>query len=298
MGGRRAKDEGSGPRRALVAAVLAVLLLVVLFVAAYAALLGLREGEGEAVARVGSVGSAAAERSSRETGPREPAQHRVEIAGESGEQLGPSSAPVATLQPEPAAPASEPVLVTGAAVRISPDGEEHVGDDGAFELWVRSGGAPERLSVEVVGGRFAVEVPRGDVLHVSGLELAGRPLFLERDEYNVPAAGFLLVRGHELSAVLLHVVSAEDGRELDGVELWPTAHALFGTSYEHPGAAPTGEPVVSDATSPVSVATRAGGSHASRGYWVRARDHAWAGIALDHSAPGERTVERVPAGAL
>src|SRR5688572_8248942 len=127
--------------------------------------------------------------------------------------------PPAELSPMPEPPVATPgsMHVTGVAIRVDPSGAEHATEDGALALYTQADGRGERHDATVLAGRFELDVPRGATIHVTSLVLGGRPLRPEKRTVTVPDDGFLVLRANELRGVLLHVVSAEDGRELEGV---------------------------------------------------------------------------------
>jgi len=191
---------------------------------------------------------------------------------------------------------AEPVILNGAAIRVEAGGAEDVSADGGFVMVWRRGAEIEPVEVEVLGGLWSVEVPPDAGLYVRGLVLDGIPVTLEDDDFSVPADRFLTLRGLGRHAVLLHVLSGDES-ELRGVEIWNGPQS-FPTDTRHPGADPTGEPVVRGAASPVLVPPRLDSMRADTQYFVRAPGHAWGSIALDHSAAGERTLALRPECAL
>ncbi len=208
--------------------------------------------------------------------------------------LEPSQAEATTVE----RPAPALVLVSGAAIRVDPRSEEHAGEDGALTLHVRFDGRNERRDVSVNGGQFALEVPPHATLHVRELVLGGRPVRVDPADLLVPEDRFLLLRGAELRGVLLHVLSAEDGRELEGVDAYCATGPLFQTGWQHPGTVPEEAPRVRGARSPFLVESSGDHAWASYSYWVRAPGHAWGTITLDHSAGGERSITLQTACAL
>jgi len=212
--------------------------------------------------------------------------------------------PATAAEPEPVAPAAtsasapSSVVLAGSAVRIAIDGAEHTGDDGRAVLFARTGGRVERREIPIEGGQFSLVVPARASLFVSELELAGRALQLEANELGVPRSRSIELRGRELRGVLLHVVAAEDGAELNGVVVHASEASPFGLDQGHPGAAPAETPLRNGVASPLLIQAEGGGRWASRSYWVTAPDRAWGLVALDHANGGERTLALPLGGAL
>ncbi len=201
--------------------------------------------------------------------------------------------------PTPAGPPAAETLVTlnGAAVRVDGAGAEHAGDDGGFTLGWRRGALHAAQEIEVLGGRWAAEVPADARLYLRDLILDAAPLWLEERERLVPPDHFLLLRGIERRAIRLHVLSARDGSPLDDIEVWPGPQS-FPTAIQHPGAQPEGQAVARNARSPVTIPPRADAFRNDSQYFVRAPGHAWGSIAVDHAQGGERTLQLEPAARL
>lgn len=189
------------------------------------------------------------------------------------------------------------VVLNGAAVRVDSGGVEHAADDGRFTAQWHRGAEFERRTVEVLGGRWSLELPPDIALMVRDLVLAGAPVSLQQTEFAVPPDRFLLLRGEARQGVLLHIVSAVDGRALDELDVWPSDGA-FPTELRHPGAEPKGAPIVRGGASPVTLPARAHALGADCQYFVRAPGFAWGTIVIDHSGGGERTLSLQPACAL
>lgn len=251
--------------------------------------------------RTSATGAAAAADTAAPRPPGRPADAATAPPSEAprvalpAEPDAPSEAP----PPIPPAPRSAPVVVTGSALRVEAGGAEHAGEEGRFDLVVLQGGEREALEVEVHGGRFAFEAAADAVLWIHGLRLGGASVEVEGNPFTIPADRFLAVRGRSLAGILLHAVDAGDEGdegELDGVEVRSAGSFLHQTTWRHPGAEPTGEPLARG-RSPLFVPA-AEDVLGQTACWVRAPGYAWAWSVLDFERGGEARVELVRAGAL
>ena len=225
----------------------------------------------------------------------DPGQREELEAPEAALDAAQADTPRAT--PPSPAPERIDVRLHGSAVRVDADGVEHGADDGGFTLIWRRSAVYERQRVEVSAGSWSAEVPEDAQLSVLGLTLAGVPVSLEPNQFAVPADRFLALSGSGQAGVWLHVRSALDGRELEDVEVWPGPRS-FPTDVQHPGAEPTGEPVVAQSPSPVWIAPREQTWRSAAQYMVRAPGHAWGTIHIDHASSGTRSLDLEAACAL
>jgi hypothetical protein len=228
-----------------------------------------------------SVGERAPARASTENG-----DHELDA-----ERALDTNTPTATAREDPSPLRADPeaVRVDGLAVRVDRAGVEHAGEDGSLSVAWWHHGALERRELEIVGGRWFLDATPDIELYVDALTLGARAVQPEQDRYTIPLDRRAVIRGLEASDVLLHVVAAEDGKELENVELWFAGAYLHDDTSGHPGVRPKGPPTVRG-TSPLLVPADPAAARSPCRYWAIAPGRAFGVAVLDHSAEGERTV--------
>lgn len=180
----------------------------------------------------------------------------------------------------------------GTAVLVEAGGAERADLDGSFLLEVQDAPALSRR-IEVHGGRWRADVPGDALVRPVELELGGRAALTFADWSSTDATGELAVRGEAVRAAsVLRVVAAEDGRELDAIEI-----VYVGLGGEHPGLVDANdralEGAASPATLPLAFFDRRMRTDA---VWVRAPGRAWRRVAIDLLHGGEQRVELVRGG--
>ena len=213
------------------------------------------------------------------------------------------------VDPAPAAvePSGDALAVDGRVVVVDREGREHRGESGRLSFAVLlPSEQQEQREVELVGGRFALEVPRGTWIAARRLEAGGRDALLEPgpsgnssrpDPVQVVEPLALELRARWVDEVLLRVVDAADGRELSDVEVRRRTHWRAIAPAVHPGDAPEVETVAAGAASPVALPDPGPGLRVVP-HWVRAPGYAWRRVDVDCDAGGERTVRLAAGGAL
>ena len=166
-------------------------------------------------------------------------------------------------------PAAPPVLDAAGRLRVA--GLDAAGG----ELWTRD--------VPVAAGRFRLAVEPCAELVFGEAELAGRAARLVPERVSGETAGPLALTARWRRGQWLHVIDAETGQHLNGVQIvrrqrWPEA------MLAHPGDLEATESVLRAGVSPLWFATDVGEDRDLwlESVWVGATDHAWASVDLDH----------------
>src|SRR6185436_3517993 len=157
--------------------------------------------------------------------------------------------------------------VDGLAVRVDRAGVEHAGEDGNLSIAWWHHGALERRQLEIVGGHWFLDATPDIEFYVDALALGARAVQPEQDRYTIPLDRRVVIRGLEANDVLLHVVAAEDGKELENVELWFAGAYFHDDTSGHPGVHPDGPPTVRG-TSPLLVQANPAAARSPCRYWA------------------------------
>ena len=208
----------------------------------------------------------------------------------------------------PAVVASEPVtelvadgqvLLRGTIVVTDPEGVEHATEDGSGRLVVWGGSQGTYTDVEVVGGRFELEVPADARIGSNDFTLGGRTAYVEGTGRQVPlpTGGLLELRARWVAEVLLHVVDADTGAELDGLEVRQDEVFAMIPVQRHPGTG--GRRKLADVASPVALRPIAlGKAYRESEVHARAPGYAWGATIVDHMVGGEYVLELERGGGL
>lgn len=177
-----------------------------------------------------------------------------------------------------------PTGMFGTIVVLDESGVEHANENGLLRLR----GAPPftagPFDVVVRDGRFQFASPPAHSLEPIAIELGGRAAYL-RDVRGLEPRGPLALRATWIPPVVLSVVDAETGADLDGIVVLRDLIAWRGQT--HPGEFTAANEWVRAAKSPLALPSIDG----QRTYWVGAPEHAWKSIEIDHRSGGSRRIE-------
>ncbi len=167
---------------------------------------------------------------------------------------------------------------------------KHTGEDGLLMLEALDGDTP--VEVPVTNGVWSLEVEPDVGYRVIGATLGARPTRVDDSPVLRASDAPIALTARWVTDIVLHVVDAELGIELDGVDV--LVQESWQARWVHPTAASLENALITGAASPVLLEVSSGRFRVR----VRARGYSWADIELDLDQGAERTVELSRAASL
>ena len=161
---------------------------------------------------------------------------------------------------------------------------EHAREDGLLTLEALDGDTPTELEVSVTDGAWSLEVEPDVRYRVVRATLGARLTRVDDVPILVASDAPVALSARWVTDVLLHVVDAELGIELDAVDV--LVQESWEARWEHPTAASLQNALITGAQSPVLIEVNSGRFRVR----VRARGYSWADIELDFDQGAERTI--------
>ena len=197
---------------------------------------------------------------------------------------------------EPSDPASEEASpeeeypVRGTFVLTDCFGQEHTTLDGQFEVVTHFGEDRQSRIVEVWDGEFEFSVPDPSRFFVHDFALSDRvaELDIEKELTGPHHDQRLALRARDQCEVRLEIVDAKTGAHLSGVEIW--SESDLESSARLLPLVEACDQVLQGGTSPILLPQVDLGWGTLRTYWVRAGEHAWGKVSVDHTHTGDYTV--------
>lgn len=181
--------------------------------------------------------------------------------------------------------------IPGTVVRVDEDGHRYEDEDGKLRFRVAG-----RLRLALLKeGSWSVHGRPGEELVPERLVVGDLRVRLTggRESVRLPEAGPVRLEVEALPGVLVHVLDAETGDPLDGIEVY----LRDGTGFEDPRW--YGKPSRDGLASPFRLQPFATLKHSTRrNYWIRADGRTWRSLEVDFVEDEEATVELKPAGDL
>ena len=171
-------------------------------------------------------------------------------------------------------------------------GLEHAQEDGLLKLEALDGDTPGEVAVPVTGGAWSLEVESDVRYRVVGATLGVRPTRVDDAPVLRASDAPIELSARWVTDVVLHVVDAELGIELDSVDV--LVQESWEDRWVHPAGASLESAVITGTSSPVLIEVSSGRFRVR----VRARGYAWADVELDLDQGAERTVELSRAASL
>ncbi len=177
-------------------------------------------------------------------------------------------------------------------------GEVHDDLDGEIELWVSGGKKVLLHGVEIVDGRWRIDVPRPAQVLVSTLTLAGRAAVVDDPAGRAPVGDDdLVLRAHFVPRVTLNVIDARTKAPLSEITLIAAPNRPR-SDLEHPGHVRDHGAFLREATSPIAIDPSSFVGERRARFFVYSPGHSWGRILLDMTSGGERSIELEPGGDL
>jgi hypothetical protein len=161
-----------------------------------------------------------------------------------------------------------------------------------LKLEALDGDTPGEVEVSVTGGVWSLEVEPDVRYRVVGGTLGARPTRVDDAPILRASDAPVALTARWVTDIVLHVVDAEQGTELDGVDV--LVQESWEARWVHPTAASLENALVTGAASPVLLEVSSGRFRVR----VRARGYSWADIELDLDQGAERTVKLSRAASL
>ncbi|WP_419190336.1 RNA polymerase sigma factor [Saltatorellus ferox] len=173
------------------------------------------------------------------------------------------------------------------------------GESGELRLRALSStGESEVVAVSVQNGCFPLDGwSEGRLLVESATastDEGNRPIALEVSEFEFDPDVPLVLHGRFLPETTLRVVDARTGEDLGHVNVMPKLPSHAGPEARGPGPHNSSSFLVRDKASPIRLPWERG----VRSYWVKADDHAWGFLQVDHETGGESLIALERAGSL
>ncbi len=212
----------------------------------------------------------------------------------------PRAAPEAAETTPPEQATRDTIRITGRIRVADRDGVEHLHEDGSFVVLSWPHDERQETAVEIRSGQFAADLPAVSSVRVEQIVLGRRHAAMQErwQDLEVAPGGFLDLSAHWLEDVVLRVIAADTGIELDELQVlrlteWPR------DDFEHPSTPREGEVLLASAASPIRLTL----DHSEGGYerWVcclRRPGYAWNRVEVDPFVGGEELVVLQPAGSL
>ena len=162
---------------------------------------------------------------------------------------------------------------------------KHTSEDGLLKLEAIDGDTPGEVEVSVTNGAWSLEVEPDVRYRVLGATLGARKTRIENAPILSDSETPVALTASWVTDILLHVVDAETGIELGGVDV--LVQKSWGASWVHPTATSLKNALITGAASPVLLEVNSGRSRMS----VRAHGYIWADIELDSDQGAEHTVK-------
>ena len=169
---------------------------------------------------------------------------------------------------------------------------EHAREDGLLTLEALDGDTPSEVEVSVTGGAWSLEIEPDARYRVVRATLGARLTRVDDAPILLASDAPIALSARWVTDVLLHVVDAELGIELDAVDV--LVQESWEARWDYPTAASLENALITGAPSPVLIEVNSGRFRVR----VRARGYSWADIELDLDQGAERTVKLSPAASL
>ncbi len=169
---------------------------------------------------------------------------------------------------------------------------KHTAEDGILKLEALEGDTPGEVEVSVTGGVWSLEVEPDVRYRVVGATLGARLTRVDDAPVLRASDAPIALTARWVTDIVLHVVDAELGTELDGVDV--LVQESWEARWVHPTAASLENALITGAASPVLLEASSGRLRVR----VRARGYSWADIELDLDQGAERTVKLSRAASL